>query len=191
MMIVRAWYLGEVLYPPLAAFVRTSIAVFLLHIAVEKWHVWVIRLNIVIIWILSIVYFFRTSSLPRPVLKLALGSNTAFGRHRRASRRPRQAKAPERHLTERTPWTDPLLNFLVMTMQCSPPSYFWRGPIDPTVQGSCLHQDVVPISTIVYSAISAVSDWMLALLPIAMLWHVRINLQTKIGVAILLGMGIL
>ena len=68
-MVVRAWYLGEVLYPPLAAFVRTSIAVFLLHIAVEKWHVWVIRFNIVVIWILSIVYFFRTSSLPRPVPK--------------------------------------------------------------------------------------------------------------------------
>ena len=78
-----------------------------------------------------------------------------------------------------------------MTMQCSPPSYFWRGPVDPTAQGSCLHKDVVPISTVVYSAVSAVSDWMLALLPIAMLWHVRINLQTKIGVAMLLGMGVL
>lgn len=92
MMVVRAWYLGEVLYPPLAAFARTSIAVFLLHIAVEKWHVWVIRFNLIVIWIFSIVYFFRTSPPPCPVLKLILHLVGPGGP------RPLRRVRPKRHL---------------------------------------------------------------------------------------------
>ena len=102
-MVVGAWYLGEVLYPPLAAFVRTSIAVFLLHIAVEKWHVWVIRFNVVIIWTLSIVYFFRTSPLPRPGLKLALRFDPAV------ATTAKRLAGPEAHWVGMTTWSDSLL----------------------------------------------------------------------------------
>ncbi|KAK6843187.1 hypothetical protein PG987_004047 [Apiospora arundinis] len=107
---LRAWYLGEVLYVPTATLIRMSIAFFLLRIAVKPWHVWITRINIVVILIINIVYFFLMA--------------------------------------------------------------------------------VVPISTIVHSVLSAISDWTLALLPIAMLWKVQINLRTKISVAVLLSTGL-
>lgn len=78
-----------------------------------------------------------------------------------------------------------------MLMQCTPPSFFWEGPSRiPGAHGSCINKAVVPISTIVHSVLSAISDWILALLPIAMLWSVQINLRTKISVAVLLSTGL-
>ncbi|KAK8050368.1 hypothetical protein PG994_012098 [Apiospora phragmitis] len=134
---LRAWYLGEVLYVPTATLIRMSIALFLLRIAVKPWHVWTTRINIVVILVLNLVYFF------------------------------------------------------LMVLQCTPPSFFWEGPARvPGAHGSCIDEAVVPISTIVHSNLSAVSDWILALLPVAMLWNVQINLRTKISVAVLLSAGL-
>ncbi|KAK8088242.1 hypothetical protein PG997_003203 [Apiospora hydei] len=133
---LRAWYLGEVLYVPTATLIRTSIAFFLLRIAVKSWHVWITRINIVVILVLNIGYFFRRE-------------------------------------------------------HCTPPSFFWEGPAKvPGAHGSCINKAIVPISTIFHSVLSAISDWTLALLPIAMLWDVQINLRTKISVAMLLGTGL-
>jgi hypothetical protein len=134
---LRAWYLCEVLYAPLSGLIRTSIAIFILRLATKPWQKWTIWVNITIIWLISIVYFF------------------------------------------------------LMALQCLPPNYFWQGPVGvPGVTGSCMDHDVVPIATIVHSSVSAVSDWVLGLLPIAMLWKVNINRRTKISIAILLGMGL-
>lgn len=134
---LRAWYLCEVIYAPLSALIRTSIAVFILRLATKSWQKWIIWVNIAIIWLTSVVYFF------------------------------------------------------LMTLQCLPSNYFWQGPVAvPGVTGSCMDHDVVPIATIVHSSVSAVSDWVLGLLPVAMLWKVNINRRTKISIAILLGMGL-
>lgn len=136
-MALRAWYLCEVIYAPLSALIRTSIAVFILRLATKSWQKWIIWVNIAIIWLTSVVYFF------------------------------------------------------LMTLQCLPSNYFWQGPVAvPGVTGSCMDHDVVPIATIVHSSVSAVSDWVLGLLPVAMLWKVNINRRTKISIAILLGMGL-
>ncbi|KAI1841693.1 hypothetical protein JX265_006242 [Neoarthrinium moseri] len=134
---LRGWYLCEVLYAPLSGIIRTSIAIFLLRLVVKPWQIWVIRVNLGIIWVTSLVYFF------------------------------------------------------LMTFQCVPPSYFWEGPSRQAGSaGTCMDNNVVPIATIVHSAVSAVSDWMLGLLPIAMLWNVSINRRTKVSIAILLSMGL-
>ncbi|ETS87520.1 hypothetical protein PFICI_01348 [Pestalotiopsis fici W106-1] len=134
---LRAWYFCEVLYAPLSALIRTSIAIFILRLATKPWQKWTIWINITVIWLISIVYFF------------------------------------------------------LMALQCLPSNYFWQGPIAvPEVRGSCMDHNVVPIATIVHSIVSAVSDWTLGLLPIAMLWKVNINRRTKISIAVLLGMGL-
>ncbi|KAI0125778.1 integral membrane protein [Xylariales sp. AK1849] len=135
---LRAWYLCEVLNAPLSALIRTSIALFLLRLVVNPWHIWVIRINLGIIWLTSIIYFF------------------------------------------------------LMTLQCLPPSFFWEGPaLVPGVAGTCIDHNVVPLATIVYSVLSAISDWILGLLPIAMLWNVSINARTKASIAVLLSMGLI
>ncbi|KAK8055260.1 hypothetical protein PG993_000487 [Apiospora rasikravindrae] len=148
---LRAWYLGEVLYVPTATLIRMSIAFFLLRIAVKPWHVWITRINVGVILVINIVYFFN-------------GARTLLIRYIIAK---------------------------VMVIQCTPPSFFWEGPAKvPGAHGSCINKAIVPISTILHSVLSALSDWTLALLPIAMLWNVQINLRTKISVAVLLSTGL-
>lgn len=130
---LKAWYLCEVLYAPLSALVRTSVAVFLLKIAAAKTHRIIIYVNLAVIWILSIVYFF------------------------------------------------------LMLLQCDPPSFFWEQVLG--APGHCLDPRVVPDATYAHSAIGAVCDWSLALLPIWMLWNVKLNVRTKVTIGILLSMG--
>jgi hypothetical protein len=132
---LRAWYLCEVLYVPIAALIRTSIGLFLLRLVVLRSHVWAIRVNLGVIWLISFIYFF------------------------------------------------------LMLLQCQPLSYFWEGPVTPGMQGSCINRLVVPVSTIVHSVLSAITDWTLAIIPLLMLWNVLINRRTKIIIGCLLSMG--
>ncbi|GKT48321.1 uncharacterized protein ColSpa_08502 [Colletotrichum spaethianum] len=84
-------------------------------------------------------------------------------------------------------WMISIAFFCIMTFQCMPPSYFWRQLYgDP---GSCIDLNIVPDATIAHSIISALSDWCMGLLPIALLWNVNLNRRTKVLVAILLSMG--
>ncbi|KAJ0300708.1 hypothetical protein COL516b_008279 [Colletotrichum fioriniae] len=84
-------------------------------------------------------------------------------------------------------WMISIAFFCIMTFQCMPPSYFWRQLYgDP---GSCINFNIVPDATIAHSIISAISDWCMGLLPIALLWNVNLNRRTKALVAVLLSMG--
>ncbi|KAH8883947.1 hypothetical protein GQ53DRAFT_629792, partial [Thozetella sp. PMI_491] len=132
---LEAWFLCEVIYAPLSALVRTSIGVFLLRIATNKTHRAIIYSTIIVIWILSVIYFF------------------------------------------------------LMMFQCSPPSYFWEQVYHKS--GSCMDLNVIPAATIAHSVISAVCDFILALLPVAMMWNVQLNKRTKVTVAALLSMGLI
>lgn len=132
---LRAWYVCEVLYSPITICIRISICVFLLRIAAEKVHRWILIGNIGIISIISIAYFF------------------------------------------------------VMVLQCSPPSFFWEQVLGP--KGKCIDPNIVPDATIAHSVISAISDWIVGFLPIAILWKVKINRRTKVTIAIMLSMGIM
>ncbi|KAK2047134.1 integral membrane protein [Colletotrichum somersetense] len=132
---LRGWYICEVMYSPITLAIRTSIALLLLRIAVNKYHRWIIYANMVIIWMISIAFF------------------------------------------------------VIMTFQCMPPSYFWRQLYGE--KGSCINFNIVPDATIAHSVISATSDWCMGLLPIALLWDVKLNRRTKALVAVLLSMGMI
>lgn len=78
--------------------------------------------------------------------------------------------------------------FLVI-FQCSQVNFFWdqyRG-----ANGSCINPAAVPDASIAHSAVSFTADWILGLLPIAMLWHLQMNTRTKVSVAAILAMGLL
>lgn len=132
---LRAWYLCEVLYSPITVCARISICVFILRIAAQKVHRWILIVNIGLISIISFAFFF------------------------------------------------------VMVFQCSPPSYFWKQVLG--AEGKCIDPNIVPDATIAHSVISAVSDWIVGFLPIAILWHVKINRRTKASIALMLSMGIM
>lgn len=53
-----SWYVCEVIYAPTSAMVRTSVAIFLLRVANEPIHRWIIWVNLAVIYIISAVFFF-------------------------------------------------------------------------------------------------------------------------------------
>ena len=59
------------------------------------------------------------------------------------------------------------------------------------MKGSCINAAAVPDASIAHSAVSFTADWILGLLPIALLWHLQMNTRTKVSVATVLGMGLL
>jgi len=86
-------------------------------------------------------------------------------------------------------WGISIAYFFIMTFQCMPPSYFWEQLLGH--KGKCVGVNVVPDATIAHSIISALSDWCIGLLPIPLLWNVKLNIRTKITVGILLSMGMM
>ncbi|KAL0939334.1 uncharacterized protein CTRU02_205944 [Colletotrichum truncatum] len=132
---LRAWYICEVLYPPITLAIRLSICVLLLRLAVNKVHRWIIYVNLVVVCMISIAFF------------------------------------------------------CIMTFQCKPVSYFWKQL--EGMKGSCINYNIVPDAVVAHSVVSAVSDWVMGLLPIALLWNVNLNRRTKVLVAVLLSMGMI
>lgn len=71
--------------------------------------------------------------------------------------------------------------------QCTPISYVW----DTNQVGKCL--PAADLADVYYActAVNILTDWVTALLPIPLLWHVRLERSEKLSVAAILGLGIL
>lgn len=80
--------------------------------------------------------------------------------------------------------------FLLAIFQCSPVDYFWNQYIQGTI-GTCIDPKVFPDATFAHSAISATADWILGLLPIWVIWNLKMNVRTKVSVGIVLSFGLL
>lgn len=79
--------------------------------------------------------------------------------------------------------------FFILLFQCNPVGHFWKQIYGQP--GSCIAPSIVPTAFWVHSIISSLSDWCLGLLPVAILWNVKINMRTKVIIAFLLSMGIM
>ncbi|CAN8099005.1 unnamed protein product [Discula destructiva] len=55
---LKTWYIAEVLYGTLSATVRTSVALFLFRVSVERSHRWIILINLLVVWVISLVFTF-------------------------------------------------------------------------------------------------------------------------------------
>ncbi len=78
--------------------------------------------------------------------------------------------------------------FFFLVFQCSPVNFFWlqfSGEI-----GSCLPPAVVGDMTYAHSAINASGDVILALLPVAIVSRLDINIRTKISLCCIMSLGI-
>ncbi|KAH8601073.1 hypothetical protein B0O99DRAFT_491897, partial [Bisporella sp. PMI_857] len=83
-----------------------------------------------------------------------------------------------------------LFYFFLTIFQCTPPQYFWRR-FGGMKGGKCLQADIFPGATYGHSTVSAVADWVLAGLPIWLIWDLQMNFRTKVSVGVLLGMGMI
>jgi hypothetical protein len=79
--------------------------------------------------------------------------------------------------------------FFLDLFQCSPVSFFWRQYEGQ--KGRCINPAAVPDASIAHSVVSFTADWILGLLPVVLLWHLKMNTRTKVSVAGLLSLGLL
>ena len=115
-------------------FIKLSIAVFLLRIAVLKRYVWTLKISMVVI----------------------------------------------------TTWS--LAIFLFNIFQCTPVQAQWDFTIK---NGKCASQNDFVAAAYSISVMTILSDWLYAILPIPMIWSVKMTVQKKLTVAFVLSLGIL
>ncbi|PQE28739.1 integral membrane family protein [Rutstroemia sp. NJR-2017a WRK4] len=81
-------------------------------------------------------------------------------------------------------WT--LITFIIGLIQCRPLAAAWN----PYIPGTCLPSDVVPNFGYAISAETIFFDWLFALLPIPVLWNIKMNNRLKISIALILSLGV-
>ena len=78
---------------------------------------------------------------------------------------------------------------LLAIFQCRPVTYFWGQYAGET--GTCLEKSVFPNATFAHSAVSATADFVLGILPVCIIWDLKMNLQTKMSVGVVLSLGVM
>lgn len=79
-----------------------------------------------------------------------------------------------------------LAELLYTIFQCRPVQFQW----DRTIEGGICNGNFVS-AALAFSVMSIVSDWLYALLPIPVLWPLKINLQSKISIGLILSLGMM
>jgi hypothetical protein len=79
--------------------------------------------------------------------------------------------------------------FLFVTaFQCTPISYFWER-IDPSKPGHCINIDTIIGLTYFFSSVNALCDFTFGLLPVFLVWDLKMDRKEKIALVPILGMG--
>ena len=87
-------------------------------------------------------------------------------------------------------WLASVVFFFAAIFQCSPVSYYWGQVARPTGSGTC-HSSIVPITGIVLSIVLALTDLLLALVPVVSLWKTHLPWKTKAKIQVLSSLGVL
>ncbi|KAK0113837.1 hypothetical protein ONS95_014084 [Cadophora gregata] len=79
---------------------------------------------------------------------------------------------------------------LAVVLQCVPVTFIWhRYEPNTTHKGFCLPRGIVLGGTYIHSAVSAISDFTLAGLPVVLLWNVRFAFWKKFWIGVMMGLG--
>ncbi|TVY36574.1 hypothetical protein LOCC1_G006859 [Lachnellula occidentalis] len=82
-------------------------------------------------------------------------------------------------------WT--IVIFFYVLFQCRPISYTWDTR---SGKGKCISAEQIAEASYSFSAMDIVFDWLFALLPVPMLWNVKMSIQVKVSLFAILGLGI-
>lgn len=78
----------------------------------------------------------------------------------------------------------------VAVFQCQPvPFYWWRYAEDPPITGTCNGKRMATIPTYIAVLLGIAGDLILALLPITLIKHAKLDKKTKISVICVLSLG--
>jgi hypothetical protein len=81
-----------------------------------------------------------------------------------------------------------LFYFIFAIFQCTPIRGFWTRMIGEQV--NC-RSDVVINATLASSVLSTIIDWWFGVLPAFILWKLNVTTKKKIGLAVVMGLGVL
>ncbi|KAI1871818.1 hypothetical protein JX265_005804 [Neoarthrinium moseri] len=83
-----------------------------------------------------------------------------------------------------------LFYVFIVIFQCQPVEFYWyRYDLSQPVTGKCNGKLLATIPTYISFVISVVSDWILALLPISIVWNAKMDKRSKISVSCVLALG--
>lgn len=81
-----------------------------------------------------------------------------------------------------------LVFFFFTIFQCHPVNFFWNQA-NPHKNGSCVNKSVLIGIAYMYSIGAAITDLTIGLLPVALIWNLRMNERTKMAIVGILGIG--
>ncbi|KAF6809058.1 integral membrane protein [Colletotrichum sojae] len=76
--------------------------------------------------------------------------------------------------------------FFVTLFQCKPIAFFWDKTIE---NGYCVPMDVIIALTYLYSAVSVICDFTFAILPMFLIWNLKMDRRTKIALIPIMAMA--
>jgi hypothetical protein len=79
-----------------------------------------------------------------------------------------------------------LLFFFITLLQCWPISFFWNKKIE---NGQCVDVNIIIALTFLYSAVSVISDFTFATLPVFLIWGLNMSVRTRVLLIPILGMA--
>ncbi|KAJ5371617.1 hypothetical protein N7517_003623 [Penicillium concentricum] len=81
-----------------------------------------------------------------------------------------------------------IIFFFFTMFQCTPVNYFWNNA-QPNAHGSCIDKNPLIAIAYLYSVGAAITDLTIGLLPVALIWNLRMNRRTKGAMVAILGIG--
>lgn len=81
-----------------------------------------------------------------------------------------------------------VLYFIGFLVQCVPASLFWTR-VQGDTNGHCVNQRIIVIATYVYSFITVMFDWTMALLPWFVVRKSQLDLRTRLMVTVVLSLA--
>ncbi|KAF7860443.1 hypothetical protein EAF04_008569 [Stromatinia cepivora] len=84
-------------------------------------------------------------------------------------------------------WIWTIVTFIIGCLQCRPLKAAW----DPLITGKCIEPRIITNFAYAISAETIFFDWLFALLPIPMLWGLKMTPQLKVSIVTILGLGII
>jgi hypothetical protein len=81
-----------------------------------------------------------------------------------------------------------LIFFFFTMFQCSPVDFFWNRA-QPKANGSCIDTNVLIGVAYLYSVGAAITDLTIGLLPVALIWDLRMKRRNKGAIVAILGIG--
>ncbi|TDZ16460.1 hypothetical protein Cob_v010796 [Colletotrichum orbiculare MAFF 240422] len=77
--------------------------------------------------------------------------------------------------------------FFVTLLQCIPVAYFWDKDLGGG--GNCISMDVIIALTYLYSACSVICDFTFAILPMVLIWNLKMDRKTKVALIPVMAMA--